>query len=117
MSGTLFVLLFMYAITVAVALIAMEAGVSMDVAFFATLVGLLNILSQMGIYCNLSENVTSDLECTGEVFYESPWYNLQIRVQKLYALPIQQSQIEFRLKGLGIIECSLTMLASVRQID
>lgn len=91
----------------------METIHSFGLTFFATLTGLINILMQMIIYCQLSENVTLDLLASGDTFYESLWYRLPITVQKLYMLPIQRSQREFRVTGLGIIECSLRVFASV----
>lgn len=115
MSATLFFLLLLYAVTIAAFMIDVMGTInSFGLTFFATLTGLLNILMQMIIYCQLSENVTLDLLAAGDIFYESLWYRLPVRVQKLYMLPIQRSQREFRVTGLGIIECSLRVFASVR---
>lgn len=115
MSAALFVLLLMYAVTVAVTLIAVETDSLLDLTFFAAFGGFLHILAQMGVYCKLSENVTSDLDETGDAFYETHWYSLKIKFQKYYVLPIQQSHKEFRITGLGIVECSLRALTSVSQ--
>lgn len=114
MSTVLFFLLLMYAVTIAVFMVDMEGADSFDVAFYGTLAGLVNILMQMIIYCAYSENVTSDLYDSGEVFYESLWYQLPATTQKLFIMPILRSQKEYRLSGLGIIECSLRIFASVR---
>lgn len=108
MSAPLFILLLMYAVIVAVCMVALESAQSIDVALMATIVGV-----QMSIYCYLSENVTSDLEKSGAPFYESHWYNLPTEYQKFYILSIKQPQKLYRLTGLGIIECSLRILASV----
>lgn len=113
MSAALFALLLTYAITVAVTLLATEANGTINLGLFAIIGGLLHIIGQMGIYCFLSENLTSSLRENGEHFYETPWHSLHIKLQKLYILPIQQSQKKYRLTGLGIIECSLRILASV----
>lgn len=74
---------------------------------------IINLLVQLVIYCAFSEKVTNDLFESGDLFYESPWYRLPVKLQKLYILPVQRSQKEFRLSGLGIIECSLGVFASV----
>lgn len=80
------------------------------------LASIFNLLTQMMIYCAFSENLTYDFCTTGEIFYNLLWYQFSIKLQKLYVLPLLRSQREFRLSGLGIIECSLRVLASVNII-
>lgn len=72
-------------------------------------------ISTTYIYCFLSENVTHNLTLIGDYFYNyTTWYRLAVKQQKLLILPIQCAQKEFRLEGLGIVECSLRVFSSVR---
>lgn len=57
---------------------------------------------------------TTDLLEIGDIFYNSAWYRLPIKEQRLLALPIQRSQREFRLSGLGFLDCSLAVYSSVK---
>lgn len=114
MSLILFIMLVMYAIIIALLLIALDASYAIDNEFFIKINGLNNILIPLAIYCTLSENVTVDLIATGNVFYTSCWYLLPDKLQKLYVLSISRSQKEYRLMGLGIVECSLRTFVSVR---
>lgn len=114
LSAILFVLLLSYSVTLAAFMVGLDLIESYGIAFYGLVTASLNILTQMVIYCAFSENMTYDLLITGDYVYESPWYQLPIRLQKLYVLPILRSQRLFRLTGLDIIECSLRVFASVR---
>lgn len=114
MSATLFALLLMFSITLAAFMIDLAATNTLDFEFLGTFSSIIVILIQLIIYCHLSENVTNDLAQTGDVFYESQWFPLPVKLQKVYILPILRSQKDFRVTGLGIIECSLRVFASVR---
>lgn len=114
MSATLFALLLMYGITIAVFMIGLAATNTFDFEFLGTFSGTIVILIQLIIYCHLSENVTNHLALTGDLFYESQWFPLPVKLQRVYILPILRSQKDFRVTGLGIIECSLRVFASVR---
>lgn len=115
MSPILFPQLFICAIDIAILLIAIDSHVfSITSAMLA--VGLFNILIPLFIYCKLSENITFDLFRSGDLFFECAWYHLPIKQQHLFIVPIQRAQRGFRLMGLGIIECSLSMFLSVRKI-
>lgn len=116
MSGILFVILLSYAVTIAVCLVGLEIVEPFGVAFFGLIASISSLLTQMVIYCAFSENMTNDLYSTGDLFYESPWYRLSPTLQKLYILPIARLHREFRLTGLGIIECSLRIFASVKPL-
>lgn len=71
------------------------------------------VLMIMFTYCYLSECMTSDLVSIGDIFYNLQWYRLRVNQQKLIALPIQQAQSTYRLKGLGLFDCSLAVFSSV----
>lgn len=65
------------------------------------------------MFCHLSEWITSDFSEIGEIFYNSEWYELQVREQRLLTLPIGRAQRVFRLKGLGLFDCSLVVFLMV----
>lgn len=66
------------------------------------------------IHCYASEHLTADLMAIGDIFYDSTWYRLPVKQQKLLVLPIQRATQEFRLKGSGLIDCSLAVFLSVK---
>lgn len=84
-------------------------------ALNATLNSIL-ILAVMFTYCYLSEGMTSDLVGIGNIFYNSQWYRLRVKEQKLMALPIQRAQRAYRLKGLHLYDCSLAVFSSVGMV-
>lgn len=57
MSVALFFLLLLYAVTVGVILIDMQANYSLNIPFVASVVSLNNILLQMSFYCAFSEEI------------------------------------------------------------
>lgn len=62
----------------------------------------------------LSELLTNYLLSIADNFYNSSWYQvLAIKHQKLIILAIDQAHQEFRLKGLGIFDCSLVVFTTV----
>lgn len=114
LSVVLFFSLLSYAVTIALFLFDLELAPLMSFASFGLMISLTNLLTQIVLYCTSSENLTYDLIATGDLFYDSTWFQLPIKLQKLYLLPIQRSRKEFRLNGRGIIECSLRVFAAVR---
>lgn len=64
-------------------------------------------------YFYLSEWITTDLLEIGDHFYDSPWYRLPVKQQRLLMLPILRTERVFRLKGLGIFDCSLAVFSAV----
>lgn len=109
----LFFQLFICAISLAVYLVAIASNVTLAVNFVVMLVGISVTLLSSYMYCYLSENITIMLEAIGDIFYEFAWYHLPPKQQTLFLLPIQRTQIEFRLTGLGIVDCSLGVFLSV----
>lgn len=71
------------------------------------------ILMIMFTYCLLSERITLDLLQIGDVFYNSEWYRLPFKEQRLLVLPIGRAQRVFRLSGYGLINCSLAVFLTV----
>lgn len=117
MSSVLFFLLLSYALVLAIFLVDLDAVNGFNILYaYGVLTTFTNFVFQLIIYCRLSENITDDLFASGDLFYESPWYRLPPKLQKLYMLPIQRSQQEFRLSGFGIIECSMRICAAVSYV-
>lgn len=113
MSPTLFYQLLCGAVNTAILLVAIDMNNLYKLSTLSSLDGLVCIFVQTLFYCYLAERVTTDLLLIGHIFYESIWYCLPVAQQKLILLSIQRSQKEFRLKGLGLISCSLWVFASV----
>lgn len=80
---------------------------ALDSTCFKAALAITHSIGGLYIYCKISENITNDLYSIGDAFYECVWYRLPIKQQKTYSMPIQCGQKEFRLMGLGFIECSL----------
>lgn len=113
MSIILFYQLLFSAISTAVLLVAIDFDHLLTMATIVSIEGTSCILSSTFVYCKLSENVTSALESIGDGFYERAWYQMPVKQQQLIIFPIRRSQMKFRLKGFGMIECSLSVFASV----
>lgn len=99
---------------IALNLFAVELNGLLSMATLTAFCDLLGMLLLLIMFCYLSECITSDLLEIGDIFYNSPWYQLRVEQQRLLALPIRRAQRVFRLKGLGLIDCSLVVFSSVR---
>lgn len=115
MSGPLFFDLFYSVLFIAFSLFALDHSmeqinlnsiICIECLFFAILITY--------ILCSLSEKMTQQSYRIGDTLFESKWYKLPIKEQKLLILFIQRSQKEFRLNGYKIIDCSLKTFVAVR---
>lgn len=113
MSPAIFYQLLLCAVILAVYLFIIQMNALFSLATFVSIQGILSVLGPTYIYCMLSENVTIKLYDIGDCFYEFGWYRLPIKQQKLFLLPIQRSQSEFRMMGLGLVDCSLGVFSAV----
>lgn len=113
MSVGLFFQLLVCATSLAVYMVGIETNGVRSMNTCISIIGVLITMSSTYVYCLISENVTTDLEMVGDSFYESSWYRLPVQQQRLFGLPIQRSQKEFRMTGLGFVECSLRVYSSV----
>lgn len=80
------------------------------------IIAIMDIWAMLGLtfaYFYLAEWITSDQLEVGVIFYNSPWYQLSIKHQKLLALPIQRAASELRLKCFNLFECSLLTFSAV----
>lgn len=114
MEVVLFVSTIVCTIVLALNLYVLESTESINIEI---LVALPHTALTVGVtfgYFYLSEVITSNLLDVGDFFYDSSWYRLPANRQRLLMLPIQRAQSEFRLRGLGIVDASLPVFASVR---
>lgn len=114
MSVGLFFQLLICAVSMAVYMYGIETNSLLGRCVSVT--GLTNVLISTYIYCLLSENITRDLSAIGDIFYDCIWYQLPVKHQKLFSVPIQRGQTEYRMTGLGLVECSLRSFTTVSSI-
>lgn len=114
MEMILFTLALTCTIVIALNLFVVELNGMLSMETLAAFIDLSGTLILMIIFCYLSECVTSDLLEIGENFYNSPWYRLPLKEQRLLVLSITRAQRVFRLKGLGLFDCSLAVFSSVK---
>lgn len=100
-------------ICIACNLFVLELNDSLNMDIAVALVDLAVVLGLTFAYFYLSEWISAYLLEIGDVFYDSLWYRWSLQQQRLLVLPIQRSQREFRLKSLGLFDCSLAFFASV----
>lgn len=113
MSFVLFVNTLTCVIVIAFSLTVVEMSESVNIALCVAIANLGGVLGITFVHFYPSEWITSDLLVIGDLFYESSWYCLPTKQQKLLMLPIQRAERDFRLKSLGLIDCSLVILGSV----
>lgn len=102
-------------IVIAFNLLVVELNDSLSFEMFIAFVDLGVVLTLTAVYYFHSEWITADLWEISDNFYNSPWSLLLVKHQKLLVLPIQRGQREFRLKGLGLFNCSLPVFVMVSQ--
>lgn len=112
-SVGIFFQLLMCAVLLAVYMTGLEKCDGFGTNFLLALRGLIVSIASAFNSCFLSERVTTTLDGVGGVFYGCGWYRLPVRRQKLLVVAIQRTQREFRMTGLGLVECSLRAFASV----
>lgn len=114
MKGILFFQLLSCVTNAAFALFALDLTLGeLNFDTLITIMSTINVLSSTFIYCYFADGVTSDLLEIGDIFYNSLWYKLPLREQKLLFLPIQRAQKEFRLDGFGMVYCTLETFGAV----
>lgn len=101
-------------LNIALNLLAIELNDAISAAMLNVFINFSLILLSTFLYCYLSECLTADLLDIADIFYDSAWYQLGVKEQRLAMLPIERAQRVFRLRGLGLFDCSLTVFSSVR---
>lgn len=114
MALILFTMTLICTLVIALDLFAFELFSAFSIELMTNLLDLAIMLFLLLAYCFLSECVTLDLLKIGKIFYESAWYRLPVRQQKLLILPLSRGQRTIRLRCLGLFDCSLVVFCSVR---
>lgn len=112
-SEVIFYQMLFSAIDLATFMFAIDETKGMNPSNSTAIEGALTVLLPSYMFCVLSENVTGRFADIGNAFYGCPWYYLSAQQQKMFLLPIQRAQKEFRLNGLGMVDCSLEIFSRV----
>lgn len=116
MSEVIFYQMLFSAIDLATFTFAIDQTQGMSPSNATAVVGASTVLLPSFLFCLLSENITLRLHVIADAFYECSWYYLSAKYQKLFILPIQRSQKELRLNGLGLVNCSLEIFSRVNRL-
>lgn len=117
MSGILFNILLSCVLLLALSLFSLNQSIVLNVRLAANFNLLVVYLMACYIYSYFSEVVTTNSFKIGDDAYNSLWNEMPVKQQKLIILIISRSQKEFRLRGLGMIDCSLAKFLAVMSID
>lgn len=109
----LFTITFTYVISIACNLTVLDSNDTPNLETIAALANMCVVFQLAFVYFYYSEWITTDLLEIGDCFYNSPWYRLPSKQQKLLVLPVQQAGQELRFKGLGLFDCSLVTFTTV----
>lgn len=112
-SGIVFNVLLCCVFFLVLIFLSLDQFTTMDFNFLVILDGLFIYLFICYVYCYFSENITTKSFEIGDIVYNSLWYEMSTKEKKAIVLMIQRSQKEFRLTGLGLVDCSLGQFLSV----
>lgn len=116
MSGNLFSLLVSCILYLALILFSFDQSTVIDMKQFGNFFCFFTYLIIGYLYCHFSEKITINSFRIHEYAYRSSWNKMTMQQQKAIMLIIGQSQREFRLTGLGLIDCSLATFLEVKTI-
>lgn len=117
MEVIIFNITFTCTAVIAFNLLVVELNDSINFEMVVAFADLVVVLLITAVYFFHSEWITSDLFEIGDSFYNSPWFLLSMKQQRLLVIPIQRAGREFRLKGLGISDCSLAAFSTVNSTN
>lgn len=113
MEVALFCMLLACSVIIALNLFALESNDLLSMGAAVSIDEFGTVLAMTFAHCYVSERITVALASVRGFFYASPWYELPVRLQRPLTLPIRRAAFEFRLKSLGLIDCSLATFLSV----
>lgn len=113
MSGNLFMAISSCFLLLVFTISSVDQSDGMDTTLMFMLQCLLMFSMICFIYCYFSENITKNSFEIGDIAYNSLWYEMTVKQQKAIILIIGQSQREFRLTALGMVDCSLITFLAV----
>lgn len=113
MEVTLFFKTLSCIIAIAFNLYVLEVSGTVNMEAVVAIVDMLLSIAVTFVCFYIAEWISIYMLDIADIFYDSPWYRLPVEQQKLLVLPIQRAQRQFRLKGLGMFDCSLAVFSSV----
>lgn len=113
MGLILFSMLVSSTLVIAFSLFVFELNESINLEVASAFIDVMGCLGLSFAHFYLSERITTDLLDIGDIFYNSPWYRLPKKRQKLVMMPIIRAGRVFRLTGFGLFDCSLEMFSAV----
>lgn len=113
MSCNLFNIYLICIILLALVLFYLDQSTEFDFTVLFIFECLITFLITCYIYSYYSEEITAKSFGVGDDIYDSLWYRLPLEQQKAIILIIDRSQREFRLTGLGMVDCSLATFLAV----
>lgn len=113
MSGVLFYQLLSCISFLALSFLFVDQAERIDALLILTLQCCAMYVIVCYVYCDLSETMTEKAFEISMITYESLWYVSTPRQREALTLVIVRAQKEFRLKGFGLITCSLPQFLMV----
>lgn len=113
MSDIIFIMLFSCVIYFSICLFSLDQVDEIDSTFRIRITAPLPILFVTCLYCYFSEMITEKSAAVAQTTFDSMWYKLAMNQQKAIIPILVRSQREFRLQGLGIIDCSFPIYLAV----
>lgn len=113
MGMILFCMTFTCIVSIVFNLFVIELSGTLDLEAFSAVFNLSHTLALTFAYFYLAEWITSDLLDIEDIFYNSAWYRLPAKQQKLMVLPIQRAGRPLHMKCVGLFDCSLGSFTAV----
>lgn len=85
----------------------MDNAERIDTALILNFQCLIMYMTVCYLYCDLSEKITANSFEINMIVYKSLWYESTPKHRRALVLTIMRSQKDFRLKGYGLVNCSL----------
>lgn len=117
MSAMLFLQMVLSAIEMASFLSAVDETKGISPSNNIAVLRALTVVMPTFHFCMQSDNITGHLEMVGDDFYGCSWRRFSVRQQMLILLSVQRAQKQFRINGLGIVDCSLETFSVVKSLD
>lgn len=112
-SAILFSVLNSFVLFLTLNFFSFDQSTGIDFGLIVNLVGLSVYLTLGYTYCYFSEAITTKSFGIGADTYDLLWNEMTMQQQKATMLIIGKSQQEFRLTGLGLVDCSMETFLSV----
>lgn len=116
MSGVLFFQLLSCILFLALSFLFVDKAEQFDAALVLNFQCLIMYMTVCYMYCDLSEQITEQSFEISTIVYASLWYESTPKQREALVLIMLRSQKEFRLKGFGLVNCSLPRFLMVGNI-